>query len=234
MHACACGRHASRNEAAPACWAGSVVIVLDLVVAEEADLVATLAWAEVAVGHIHVLHAKRTACGIYKGGRRVGEGPESQKHRTAEGRSATRPARLLAVGDSVGTLGVPEAQACGQAVPWRRRCGPGWAPELVELLPGHDLDAGWRTVSVVVHDVRLGRPPAPALRLCRPARPARLRRGGQRSQPARRKWWLSALVFTRKSYFTVLWLTGVNRDSTRRNSVCSASLSRCAAAPSEF
>ena len=182
MHACACGRHASRNEAAPACWAGSVVIVLDLVVAEEADLVATLAWAEVAVGHIHVLHAKRTACGIYKGGRRVGEGPESQKHRTAEGRSATRPARLLAVGDSVGTLGVPEAQACGQAVPWRRRCGPGWAPELVELLPGHDLDAGWRTVSVVVHDVRLGRPPAPALRLCRPARPARLRRGGQRSE----------------------------------------------------
>ena len=49
-------------------------------------------------------------------------------------------ARLLAGGDGVGTLGVPRGTRGGQAAPRRRRCGPGWAPQLLRLLPRHDSD----------------------------------------------------------------------------------------------
>ena len=45
-----------------ASWTKPVEIVLDVPVAEEADLVAALAREKVLVGHIQVLHAQRTAC----------------------------------------------------------------------------------------------------------------------------------------------------------------------------
>ena len=46
---------------APARRASSIVVVLDLVVAKQADLVATLARPEVLISHIHVLHAEWAA-----------------------------------------------------------------------------------------------------------------------------------------------------------------------------
>ena len=46
----------------PACRASPVVVVLDLIVAKQTDLVAALAWPEVLVSHIHVLHTEWAAC----------------------------------------------------------------------------------------------------------------------------------------------------------------------------
>ena len=46
---------------APTRRACSVVVVLDLVVAKQADLISTFAWPEIAVCYIHVFHAERAA-----------------------------------------------------------------------------------------------------------------------------------------------------------------------------
>ena len=43
----------------PACRAESVQVVLDVPVAEQTDLIATLARAEILVRDVHVLHAER-------------------------------------------------------------------------------------------------------------------------------------------------------------------------------
>ena len=46
----------------PASRASPVVVVLDLIVAKQTDLVAALAWPEVLVSHVHVLHTEWAAC----------------------------------------------------------------------------------------------------------------------------------------------------------------------------
>ena len=48
----------------PASRASPVVVVLDLIVAKQTDLVAALAWPEVLVSHVHVLHTERAACHV--------------------------------------------------------------------------------------------------------------------------------------------------------------------------
>ena len=51
-----------RETAMPASRASPVVVVLDLIVAKQTYLVAALAWPEVLVSHIHVLHTEWAAC----------------------------------------------------------------------------------------------------------------------------------------------------------------------------
>ena len=46
----------------PASRASPVVVVLDLIVAKQTDLIAALAWPEVLVSHVHVLHTEWAAC----------------------------------------------------------------------------------------------------------------------------------------------------------------------------
>ena len=46
----------------PASRASPVVVVLDFIVAKQTDLVAALAWPEVLVSHVHVLHTEWAAC----------------------------------------------------------------------------------------------------------------------------------------------------------------------------
>ena len=48
----------------PASRASPVVVVLDLIVAKQTDLVAALAWPEVLVSHVHVLHTEWAACHV--------------------------------------------------------------------------------------------------------------------------------------------------------------------------
>ena len=38
------------------------MVVLDLIVAKQTDLIAALAWPEVLVSHVHVLHTEWAAC----------------------------------------------------------------------------------------------------------------------------------------------------------------------------
>ena len=53
-----------RETAMPASRASPVVVVLDLIVAKQTDLVAALAWPEVLVSHVHVLHTEWAACHV--------------------------------------------------------------------------------------------------------------------------------------------------------------------------
>ena len=48
----------------PASRASPVVVVLDLIVAKQTDLITALAWPEVLVSHVHVLHAEWAACHV--------------------------------------------------------------------------------------------------------------------------------------------------------------------------
>ena len=48
----------------PASRASPVVVVLDLIVAKQTDLIAALAWPEVFVSHVHVLHTEWAACHV--------------------------------------------------------------------------------------------------------------------------------------------------------------------------
>ena len=48
----------------PASRASPVVVVLDLIVAKQTDLIAALAWPEVLVSHVHVLHTEWAACHV--------------------------------------------------------------------------------------------------------------------------------------------------------------------------
>ena len=48
----------------PASRASPVVVVLDLIVAKQTYLVAALAWPEVLVSHVHVLHTEWAACHV--------------------------------------------------------------------------------------------------------------------------------------------------------------------------
>lgn len=48
----------------PASRASPVMIVLDLIVAKQTNLIAALAWPEVLVSHVHVLHTEWAACHV--------------------------------------------------------------------------------------------------------------------------------------------------------------------------
>ena len=51
----------------PASRASPVMIVLDLIVAKQTNLIAALAWPEVLVSHVHVLHTEWAACHVRVG-----------------------------------------------------------------------------------------------------------------------------------------------------------------------
>ena len=65
----------------PASRASPVVVVLDLIVAKQTDLITALAWPEVLVSHVHVLHTEWAACHVTDASGLMSDGNAGQASR---------------------------------------------------------------------------------------------------------------------------------------------------------